>query len=109
MKATIREHVPGDAMRHAVPPAYRDLVAKQVSPEGQYTLLLFAHAERDVIHSMPVRRTLRRLPETPPHDVVAVGTTFTQEAKALLAELDAAVVELRKTKWTDASAAERQP
>jgi hypothetical protein len=79
-----------------------------VEPEGVYSLLLFAHAPRDVVPSAPVRKALRRLGDPAPGGVVAVGTVFTEEALALLAEAGARVVPFRRALWTDESARQRQ-
>lgn len=108
MKATIYELVAGARLRDVVPPAYRDAVSKDVRPEGVYSLLLFDHAERDVVPSPPVRKALRRLKEVAADGIVAVGTVFTDEALALLAEAGARVVTFRTARWTDESARARQ-
>lgn len=107
MKATIRERVPGRKLHHLVPPAYRDEVRKAARPDGCYTLLLFAHAARDVVPSPPVRKALRRTREPVPDGVLAVGTVFTVEALELLREAGARVVACRKATWTDESARQR--
>jgi len=107
MKVTIYERVAGSRLAHLVPPAYRDALAG-AEPEGLYSLLLFAHAPRDVVPSAPVRRALRRLRERAPAGVLAVGTVFTEEALALLAAEGIRPVALRKARWTDASARGRQ-
>jgi hypothetical protein len=108
MKPVLRPRVPADKLPHAVPPAYRDEVRKVVRPEGQYSLLLFAHAPRDVVSSPPVRKALRRLGPPAADGIVAVGTVFTEEALALLREAGARVVAYRKSRWTDESARQRQ-
>lgn len=108
MKATIHARVPAEKLRELVPPAYKDLVLK-AKLEGAYTVLLFAHTERDVVTSMPVRRALRRLDSTAPDGLLAVGTTFTAEARELIREQGGRILALREGKWTDASARERQP
>ncbi len=108
MKVTVQPRVPGAKLRHLVPPAYRDAVAEGAAADAVYSLLLFAHAPRDVVPSAPVRRALRRLGEPAPGGVVAVGTVFTEEALALLADAGARVVAYRKAPWTDASARGRQ-
>ena len=53
-------------------------------------------------------RALRRLDAPAPGGIVAVGTVFTEEALALLAEAGARVVAFRKARWTDESANQRQ-
>jgi endonuclease III-like uncharacterized protein len=111
MKVTIQPRVPGAKLRHLVPPAYRDDVAAAVAgagPEAAFSLLLFAHASRDVVPSAPVRRALRRLGDAAPDGIVAVGTVFTEEALALLADAGARVVAFRRAHWTDESARQRQ-
>lgn len=108
MKATIQERVSGARLPGMVPPAYRDRVTKETRPDGEYTLLLFAHAERDVVPSPPVRKALRKLGEPAPDGIVAVGTVFTQEALELLREAGARPVAFRKATWTDESARARQ-
>lgn len=108
MKPVLRSRIPADRFTSAVPPAYRDAVRKALRPEGQYSLLLFAHAARDVVMSAPVRKALRRLGPPAADGIVAVGTVFTVEALALLAEAGAQVVAMRKSKWTDESARQRQ-
>jgi DNA-binding LacI/PurR family transcriptional regulator len=109
MKATIYDLVAGARLRDVVPPAYRDAVAKDARPDGVYSVLLFDHAERDVVPSPPVRKALRRLKEAAADGIVAVGTVFTDEALALLAEAGARVVTFRTARWTDESARARQP
>ena len=112
MKVTIHPRVPSSNLPHVVPPAYRAAAASLASPGSsppvEYSVLLFAHAERDVVPSAPVRKALRRLGEPAPGGVVAVGTVFTREALALLAEVGARVLALRKGPWTDDSARARQ-
>ena len=108
MKPVLRSRIPAEKLPQAVPPAYRDEVRKALRPEGQYSLLLFAHAPRDVVMSAPVRKALRRLGPPAADGIVAVGTVFTEEALALLHEAGARVVAYRKSKWTDASARQRQ-
>jgi hypothetical protein len=108
MKTTIHRRISGDTVGHIVPPAYREEAVNAVSPGEQYSVLLFAHAPRDVIPSAPVRKALRRLGEPAPGGVIAVGTVFTEEALALLADAGARVVAFRKAYWTDESANRRQ-
>ena len=112
MKVTIQPRVPAANLHHVVPPAYRvdavALASPEPSPPAEYSVLLFAHTPRDVVPSSPVRKALRRLGEPAPGGVVAVGTVFTQEALALLAEAGARVLALRKAHWTDESARMRQ-
>ena len=123
MKVTVQPRVPRAKLRHLVPPAYRDELAAALdpgaapadgpapdgpAPDAVYSLLLFAHAARDVVPSAPVRKALRRLGEPAPGGVVAVGTVFTEEALALLADVGARVVSCRRAYWTDDSAAQRQ-
>jgi hypothetical protein len=108
MKVTIYAALAGARVANVVPPAYRALLPEGLDPEQRYSVLLFAHTARDVVPSAPVRRALRRLGEAAPGGIVAVGTTFTAEALALLAERGAQVMALRKGRWTDESARERQ-
>jgi hypothetical protein len=108
MKATIYAELAGTRVAHVVPPAYRSLLPATLDPEQRYSVLLFAHAARDVVPSAPVRRALRRLGAVAPGGIVAVGTVFTAEALELLAERQAQVVAQRKGRWTDESARERQ-
>ncbi len=108
MKVTIQPRVPGGKLRHLVPPAYQEGVAEGAAADVVYSLLVFAHAPRDVVPSAAVRRALRRLGDPAPGGVVAVGTVFTEEALGLLAEAGARVVAFRKARWTDASARGRQ-
>ena len=108
MKVTIHDRATGDQLRHLVPPAYREAVRDATRADGTYSLLLFAHAERDVVPSPPVRKALARLGEPAPDGIVAVGTVFTTEALALLAGAGARVVQFRTALWTDESARERQ-
>jgi hypothetical protein len=109
MKVTIHPAAAGTALPHLVPPAYRD-ATRELGPEPdtRYSLLLFAHAPRDVVTSAPVRRALRRLDAPAPGGIVAVGTVCTEEALALLADAGARVVAFRKARWTDESANQRQ-
>ena len=108
MKATVYAQLPGDRIGHVIPPAYRELLPASLESQQEYSVLLFAHADRDVVHSAPVRRALRRLRTTAPGGLVVVGTVFTAEAQALLAEAGATVVARRKGRWTDESARARQ-
>ena len=108
MKVTIYPRIAGTRLRHVVPPAYGDDAAADTEPAGEYSVLLFAHAPRDVVPSAPVRKALRRLDAPASGGIVAVGTVFTEEALALLADAGARVVAYRKAPWTDASARGRQ-
>ena len=108
MKATIYDLVPGTRLRDVVPPAYRDAIMADVRADGLYSVLLFDHAERDVVPSPPVRKALWRVKSAAPDGIVAVGTVFTEEALALLAEAGAHVVAFRTAHWTDESARARQ-
>ncbi len=109
MKATIYDRLQGDRVAHVVPPAYRDVLPSPLDPAASYSVLLFAHTARDVVPSAAVRRALRRLGAPAAGGILAVGTVFTAEALALLAEQGAQVVAQRKGRWTDQSARERQP
>lgn len=108
MKVTVYQALAGSRVPNVVPPAYRSLLPATLDPAQQYSVLLFAHTARDVVPSAPVRRALRRLGALAPGGVIAVGTVFTAEALALLAEHPGAVVAQRKSHWTDQSARERQ-
>ena len=108
MKVTIYDRLAGDRVGHVVPPAYRDALPETLDRVAAYSVLLFAHTARDVVPSAPVRRALRRLGAPAVGGIVAVGTVFTEEALALLAEQGAHVVAQRKGRWTDASARGRQ-
>jgi hypothetical protein len=108
MKVTIHPRIAGTRVRLLVPPAYRDAAASAVEAAGEYSLLLFAHAPRDVVPSAPVRKALRRLGDPAPDGIVAVGTVFTEEALALLAAAGGRVLAYRTAFWTDESARRRQ-
>jgi hypothetical protein len=108
MKVTIYQCLAGPRVAHVVPPAYRPLLPDGLGAEQSYSVLLFAHTARDVVPSAPVRRGVRRLGAPAPGGVIAVGTVFTAEALALLAEQSAVVVAQRRGSWTDQSARERQ-
>jgi hypothetical protein len=108
MKVTIYAHIAGQRLANVVPPAYRDAVAGATRADGLYSLLLFAHAPRDVVPSPPVRKALRRLGTPAADGVVAVGTVFTEEALALLAAVAARPITFRTARWTDESARARQ-
>jgi hypothetical protein len=108
MKVTIQRDTAGAKLAHLVPPAYRDGVADAARPEGRYSLLLFAHAPRDVVPSAPVIRGLRRLGAPAADGIVAGGTGCTAEALAALADAGARVVAVRTARWTDESARLRQ-
>lgn len=108
MKATIRERVAGNRLREAVPPMYRDAIAKEADPASVYTVILCAHTERDVVSSPTLARAFRRLKQGAPGGLFVVGTVFTEEALALAAEKGARIIALRKSKWTDESARQRQ-
>lgn len=108
MKATIRERVPGNRLRDTVPPLYRDAIAKEADPASVYTVILCAHTERDVVSSPTLVRAFRRLQKSAPGGLFIVGTVFTEEALALAAEKGARIIALRKSKWTDESARQRQ-
>lgn len=108
MKANIRAKVSGSRIRDAVPPAYRDGVAKETNPDGVYTLILCDHGERDVVMSKPLERALRRIDVPAPDGVLIVGTVFTEEAQQLARQHNARIFSLRTGKWTDSSARQRQ-
>lgn len=108
MKPTIREHVSGAKLRDAVPPPYREAIAKDVSPDEAYTLVLCAHNPRDVITSTPLRKAFKRLDTPDQERIIVVGSAFTEEAKALAAEYGARIIALHKSFWTDESANQRQ-
>jgi hypothetical protein len=108
MKVTVYDRVPAARLASLVPPAYREGVAAAARPDGEYSLLLFAHAPRDVVPSSAVRRGLRRLGAVAPDGALAVGTVFTEEALALLAAAGARPVAFRRALWTDESARARQ-
>jgi hypothetical protein len=108
MRATIRERVTGNRLRDTVPAMYRDEIAKGTNPDGVYTVILLAHNERDVIPSAPLARAFRRLQSPAEDGIIIVGTVFTEEAKEIAAEHGARIVALRKSKWTDESARQRQ-
>ncbi|HEY8609074.1 MAG TPA: hypothetical protein VIM12_18310 [Noviherbaspirillum sp.] len=108
MKANVRAKVQGSRMRDAVPPAYRDAVAKEVRADGIYTLILCDHGERDVVMSAPLARALRRMGEPAADGVLIVGTVFTEEAQVLARAHNARIIPLRSGKWTDSSARQRQ-
>lgn len=108
MKATIREQVLGARLRDTVPPLYRDAISKEADPAKIYTVILCAHAERDVVSSPTLVRAFRRLKKSAPDGIFVVGTVFTEEALALAAEKGARIIALRKSKWTDESARQRQ-
>ena len=108
MKVTIYDHLLGARVGHVVPPAYRDVLPTPLDPALPYSVLLFAHTARDVVPSAAVRRGLRRLGAPAAGGILAVGTVFTAEALALLAEHGAHVVAQRRGRWTDESARERQ-
>lgn len=108
MKASIVKRISGARLRDAVPPRYRDEVAKTADPSGTYTLILCPHTERDVVTSPLVARALERVVDPGESGIVIVGTVFTDEALQLAGERGARVVALRKAKWTDASARLRQ-
>jgi hypothetical protein len=108
MKATIRHNVAGARLRDTVPPAYRAEVVKGVKNDGVYTVVLCAHAERDIVSSPELVRAFRRMASPAPDGVIVVGTVFTEEARALAEQHGARIVALRMSKWTDESARMRQ-
>ena len=108
MKVTIYHRVAAARLADLVPPAYREGVADASEPGGVYSLMLFAHAPRDVVPSAAVRRALRRLGAPAPSGALAVGTVFTEEALGLLAAAGARPVAFRRAPWTDESARARQ-
>jgi hypothetical protein len=108
MKANIRAKVMGSRIRDAVPPAYRDIAAKEISPDAFYTLILCDHGERDVVMSAHLARAFRRMGETASGGVLVVGTVFTEEAQTLARQYNARLISLRTGKWTDSSARQRQ-
>lgn len=108
MKATIRKRVLGARLRDTVPPLYRDAISKDTDPHAIYTVILCAHTERDVVSSPTLVRAFRRLENPAPGGIIVVGTVFTEEALVLAAEKGARVIALRKSKWTDESARQRQ-
>ena len=108
MKATIRERVAAARLPDAVPPLYRDAVSKDIDPQKTYTLVLCPHTERDVVSSATLAQAFRRLKQIASGGLLVVGTVFTAEALELAAEKGARVIALRKSKWTDESARQRQ-
>jgi hypothetical protein len=108
MKVTIYDRMAGSRVARVVPPSYRPLLPEGLDPAQDYSVLLFAHTARDVVPSAAVRRGLRRLGTAAPGGIVAVGTVFTAEARALLDEQHAVVVAQRRGRWNDESARERQ-
>lgn len=106
--ATILPRISGERLRDAVPPPYRNEVVKGANPDGVYTLVLCPHDERDVVSSPTVVRALRKVETPAPDGILIVGAVFTEEALAAAAARDAWVVALRKAKWTDESARQRQ-
>jgi hypothetical protein len=98
VKATIYDLVLGARLRDVVPPAYRDAATADVRPDGVYSVLLFDHAERDVVPSPPVLKALRRVKSAAPDGIVAVGTVFTEEALGLLAGAGARVVSFARAR-----------
>lgn len=108
MKANVRLKVPGNRVRDAVPPPYRDSAVKATNPSGIYTLILCDHGERDVVMSAPLDRALRRMGEPAPDGILIVGTVFTEEAQELARQHKARILSLRTGKWTDSSARQRQ-
>ncbi|WP_334186571.1 hypothetical protein [Noviherbaspirillum sp.] len=108
MKATIRPSVAGARLRDSVPPPYRMEVVKGIKADGQYTVILCAHAERDVVSPPELDRAFRRMDAPAPDGIIVVGTVFTEEARKLAEERGARIVALRNAKWTDESARQRQ-
>jgi DNA-binding LacI/PurR family transcriptional regulator len=108
MKATIRQRVAGARVRGTVPPAYRTKAVKDIRSDGQYTVVLCGHNERNVVSSPELARAFRRLATPASDGIIVVGTVFTEEAKALADEQGARIVALRASKWTDESARQRQ-
>jgi hypothetical protein len=108
MKITVYSQIDGARIPHVVPPLYREAAQAAVEAAQSYSVLLFAHTERDVVPSAAVRRGLRRLKQPAAGGIVAVGTVFTAEARALLEDAGAQVIALRQGRWTDQSARERQ-
>lgn len=107
-KATIRSKVLGIRLSDSVQPLYRSDVVKGARKDGEYTVVLCAHAERDVVSSPELARAFERI-ESPARDgIIVVGTVFTDEAKELAQQHGARIVALRTSKWTDESARQRQ-
>lgn len=108
MKATIVQRVAGARLRDAVPPPYRTAIVKSARNDAEYSLILCAHAERDVVSSSELAQAFRRLGPPASGGTFVVGTVFTEEATALAQEHGAQVIALRTSKWTDESARQRQ-
>jgi hypothetical protein len=110
MKASIRGRVIGARLPDTVPPLYREAVSKDgsLNPQEFYSVILCAHTERDVVSSSTLIRAFRRMGPPAPGGILVIGTVFTEEALALAAEKGARVIALRKSKWTDESARQRQ-
>lgn len=98
MKANIRPKVQGNRIRDTVPPAYRDAAAKEIRPDGVYTLILCDHGERDVVMFTPLERALLRMGDPAPDGVLIVGTVFTEEAQALTRKHNVRIISLRTGK-----------
>lgn len=110
MKASIRGRVIGGRLPDTVPPLYQEAVLKDESLKLHefYTVILCPHAERDVVSSSTLIQAFRRMGPPAPGGILIVGTVFTEEALALAAEKGARVIALRKSRWTDESARQRQ-
>ncbi|HWI41075.1 MAG TPA: hypothetical protein VNX25_06260 [Verrucomicrobiae bacterium] len=104
MKATIHKMVLREQLPLLVPPPYREAIVKATHPDWTYSLLLFGHNRRDVVHSAPVLKALRRLGYPPSDCVILVGAVFTQDARALASVLRPIFITLHNTYWTDESA-----
>lgn len=90
-----------------MPPAYRNVVVKSFDIQGRDTLVLCAHAERDVVTSTELARALKGIGPPAADGIIVVATVLTEEAKNLAISVGARVVTLRNTRWTDESAARR--
>ena len=100
-KFTIAKQVGLERLEKVVPPEYGSRVAALGVRGASHTVILFAHDRRDIVTSAPVRTALRRI--SGDALIVAVGATFTVEARELLVERAARIASLGDFYWTDAA------
>lgn len=101
MKAAITRGVEGRRLREVLPADLRHRIPTGVDKGELYTVVLFPHTREDVVRSSAVEKALRRVESG--RALVAVGGTFTTEARSLLAERGALVISQGDFFWTDAS------
>lgn len=98
MKATVRTGLTAEGVWAGVSRRLRSRAQTAVRGEGPFTLVTFGSVA--VVLSRMVRKPLRRIGDTR-EQIVAVAINFSADARELLAERGALVIEHGDFHWTD--------